>query len=90
MRSVSIHRAMNGFIVDVGCQRLVFNSSRTLIAELERYLDNPLDVEKEYLHRYGMESPGVPVQTPQPFPEEARNILTPTMSGGAQAAPSRY
>ena len=48
MRKVVIEPVSNGFIVTVGCQKLVFNSIDILCGELKRYQANPEQVEKEY------------------------------------------
>jgi hypothetical protein len=52
MRDVLIVGTMNGYMVKVGCQTLVFESATTLLAELGRYLSDPAKVEQEYLERY--------------------------------------
>lgn len=54
MRPVTINKAMNGFVVNVGCQTLVFETQEKLVQELTRYLSKPYDVEKEYLDKHGM------------------------------------
>ena len=41
MRDLHISAVLNGYLVQVGCQRLVFVSKLTLLSELGRYLDNP-------------------------------------------------
>lgn len=48
-RSITIVPVLNGFIVEVGCQRLVFPDAKTLSIELERYYRNPAAVEKHFL-----------------------------------------
>lgn len=49
---IVIHKVMNGFVVQVGCQQLVFEERRKLIEELDRYFGDPLGVEKEYITKY--------------------------------------
>ncbi len=51
IRSIKIEAVLNGFIVYIGCQTLVFDSAAVLADELERYLKNPMEVEKEYLNK---------------------------------------
>lgn len=63
MRNISIRKVMNGFIVDVGCQTLVFETHERLLIELRRYLENSETVEKEYTERYGMQGGGLPGPT---------------------------
>lgn len=48
---VSIQRALNGFIVNVGCKTVVFENQTKMIAELDRYLKDEQAVSKEYLDR---------------------------------------
>ena len=54
MRPIKIRKAMNGFIVDVGCQTLVFDSVRSLVDALRQYLTEPEETEKMYVAEYGM------------------------------------
>ena len=49
MRNITIKPALNGYIVDVGCQTVVFASRIALMHELTRYLEKPSEVEAEYL-----------------------------------------
>lgn len=49
MRDLSIRAVLNGYIVSVGCQIVVFESRTKLLTELGRYLEDPDKVEKEYL-----------------------------------------
>ena len=43
----------DGFIVEVGCVRLVYTDKKDLVADLEAYLDNPERLEKEYYNLDG-------------------------------------
>ena len=54
MRDVTIHKVMNGYVVQVGCQTLVFETREKLIFELSRYLAAPEQVEKQFLEKYGV------------------------------------
>mgnify|MGYP003395068272 CR=1 FL=1 len=51
MKEITIRPVLNGFIVKVGCQELVFPSMEMITKELIRYQVNPDTVEKEYLER---------------------------------------
>ena len=64
MREVKINKVMNGFVVVVGCQILVFQEKDELLRELGRYLADPEAVEKEYLVRFGrkFDAPCTPTQ----------------------------
>ena len=54
MRQITINKALNGFIVNVGCQTLVFEDYERLLVELRRYFISPEVTEKEYLEKYGV------------------------------------
>lgn len=49
MRNINIQPVLNGYICQVGCQRVVFNSRESLILALGDYLAHPEAVEKSYL-----------------------------------------
>ena len=48
IRPIAITAVLNGYIVSVGCQQVVFNNTETLITELRVYLADPEDTEKRY------------------------------------------
>ena len=56
MRDLHISAVLNGYVVRIDCQRLVFVSKLTLLSELGRYLDNPALVEQEYLAQFPAET----------------------------------
>lgn len=43
-----IQKVMNGYVVNIGCQILVFTSLTTMLQEMERYFKDPGAVEKQY------------------------------------------
>lgn len=49
MRNVTIEAVLNGFIVSVGCQRVVFTGLSDMLTELRRYCINPRETEQHYL-----------------------------------------
>jgi len=49
LREVKIKPVLNGWIVEVGCQTLVFIDGIFMAEELLKYLDDPDEVEKRYL-----------------------------------------
>jgi hypothetical protein len=53
MRDVTISKVMNGFIVKVGCQTLVFQEQTAMIVELNNYLTNPEETEKRFVEKFG-------------------------------------
>ncbi len=48
-RTLTIMPVLNGFVVKVDCQTVVFESRKALLSALTRYYDDPTGVEKEYL-----------------------------------------
>lgn len=51
IRDITIKPALNGFIVHVGCQQLVFDSIDKLLSALGAYLKNPDGVEGFWLEK---------------------------------------
>lgn len=47
-RRIQIDACLNGYIVVVGCQILIFRTASELASELLRYLENPPAIEIEY------------------------------------------
>ena len=50
-RAISIQKVLNGYTVVVGCRVVVFEKQEVMLKEIGRYLDNPAEVEKEYLSK---------------------------------------
>ena len=50
-QEIRINSVLNGFIVHVGCQRVVFETREKMLQELDRYFKNPGQVQKEYLEQ---------------------------------------
>lgn len=50
---VSIQKAVNGFIVKVGCKTFVAPSWELVSDQLGRYFKDPEGTEKAYAERYG-------------------------------------
>lgn len=48
-RSLIIEPVLNGFVVQAGCQRVVFDSAAKLGAHITEYYANPAKVESEFL-----------------------------------------
>lgn len=51
VRNIAINPVLNGFIVAVGCQTVVFKSDTELLLALAEYLKNPSKVEDEYISK---------------------------------------
>lgn len=49
IRQISIQPALNGYMVHVGSQTVVFTSAEEMCSELLRYYKDPISVEKEYV-----------------------------------------
>uniref|UniRef100_A0A6M3LJQ4 Uncharacterized protein n=1 Tax=viral metagenome TaxID=1070528 RepID=A0A6M3LJQ4_9ZZZZ len=66
MRDVLIKPALNGFVVDVGCQRVVFTTVDELLVELGHYLRQPDETEQRYLKTaLNAKHSTVPLQPPE-------------------------
>lgn len=48
MRDIQITTVLNGYIVRVGCQTVVFGSLTDMLAEIRNYLNDPEATEKRY------------------------------------------
>jgi hypothetical protein len=72
MRELTITPVLNGFIVRVGCQTIVFNDMQVLADELVAYQRDSHVVEKEYF------SKAVNKSSIQVVPDE---LATPTFTG---------
>ena len=49
LRTIKINAVLNGFVVDVGCQKLVYTSVDSLLQDLKDYLTNPKEVEARFI-----------------------------------------
>lgn len=49
---IKILPTLNGHIVQVGCKTLCFETRDKLLAELNRYLENPAQTEQDYSQKY--------------------------------------
>ena len=61
MRDIRISRVMNGFMVKVGCQTLVFQTQSELLRELDQYLAKPEETEKRFVTQFGLAGGELPV-----------------------------
>lgn len=48
IRDISIKAVLNGFVVQVGCQTVVFGSVNDMLANISDYVRNPEQVERKY------------------------------------------
>jgi hypothetical protein len=48
IRDINIKAVLNGYVVQVGCQTVVFSTRTDLILALNSYLENPEQTEKQY------------------------------------------
>ena len=53
-QEVKIVKVLNGYVLAVGCKRVVFEQKNQMLLELARYFDNPALVEKEYMEKFGI------------------------------------
>ena len=95
MRAVNIGAVMNGFIVTVGCQTLVFTTREELLRELNAYLENPEQTEKRYWERYPASrltqvTEAVRGNFPDAVPQAGTPLGYSGESAGCSVAPSRF
>lgn len=87
-REIKIIPVLNGFIVQAGCQTVVFNSAKRLVTELEAYYADPAGVEARYLkeaiNKKTSEGPQVP---PPAGPQSNVGSAIRPMMEAVQAAP---
>lgn len=50
-REIIIKPVLNGYVCDVGCQRVVFTDKQTMLNQLSEYYDKPEEVEQRYIQR---------------------------------------
>lgn len=50
-RSIIIEPVLNGFVLQVGCQRVVVKNVGELSGEIARYYSNPAETEKDYIEK---------------------------------------
>lgn len=59
IRNLTITPVLNGYIVQAGCQQVVFQSAEQMLGEIGKYLANPSKVEAQYLAA-AVNKPAVP------------------------------
>ena len=73
MKEIHIQPVLNGFIVEIGCLKVVFTSIDTLCSELKNYYANPVEVEKWY-REHAINDVETPTGEPAPVLAYARGI----------------
>lgn len=48
IHEITIRAVLNGYVVQVGCQTVVFQSQEAMLSELGQYLRDPEGMEKRY------------------------------------------
>lgn len=72
-RNLIIEPVLNGFVVQVGCQRVVFDSPAKLGAHITEYYTNPSKVEHEFLKNKVNDTMSGPAM-PEPIREPRAQI----------------
>lgn len=89
MREISIRPALNGYICQVGCQQVVFESRTSLITSLDRYLTDPGKVEHEFITKAVNRTP-IPEPVREPLLSPAvRNIIERNVAAECGSTESR-
>jgi len=74
IKRITIKPVLNGFLVTVGCQEVVFTDIRTVAYELVRYHKDPSGVEQEYIRNAvnptDIANAVTPAETPKAADEE--------------------
>ena len=47
-REINIRPLNHGYVVNIGCQTFAIESIKKLISNLEKYLNSPIETEKEW------------------------------------------
>jgi hypothetical protein len=69
IRNIEITAVLNGFIVKVGCQTLIFQSPDALATELLHYLIDP-DRTEDYYLEHSVNVGKLGLQPTRPLPQE--------------------
>ena len=75
-REIIIKPVLNGYVCDVGCQRVVFTDKQTMLTQLSEYLDKPEEVEKRFIERAVNKMPDVPM--PCAPPSDCNRVMAAT------------
>ena len=70
MYKITIEGVANGWIAKVGCMTFVSEDKDKMLSELGRYIDNPVEVEKEYTAKLKNQNLNQPVVVNQAIPAE--------------------
>ncbi len=76
MKEIHIQPVLNGFIVKIGCTKIVFTDTHKMCMELKRYQAAPEQIEKEYL--------ASALNRPDQTPAVASNLVATEASAEAQ------
>ena len=73
-REITIRPALNGYICQVGCQTVVFQTRALLLVELAEYLEKPELTEQRYLNA-ALNKPHLPeMEAPTPSELTVRDV----------------
>jgi hypothetical protein len=77
VKELHIRPVLNGFVVKIGCQEVVFTSVKDFIKEFTRYQEKSDEVEKEYvknaLNKVGIPTP--PAGEARPMSVTEYNVM---------------
>jgi hypothetical protein len=87
VKELHIRPVLNGFVVKIGCQEVVFTSVKDFIKEFTRYQEKSDEVEKEYiknaLNKVGILTPSAETPT---RPMTATELLQAQMQVGIRGS----
>lgn len=83
-RAIIITPVLNGFVCGIGCQTVVFNDTKTMLAEIGKYYAKPDETEAVWLKKALNNVNMGPV--PMPPPEDAQPYTTRGMGSAVRPA----
>jgi hypothetical protein len=75
-REILIRPVLNGFLCQVGCQTLAFETREKMLVELEAYLRNPADTEKRFITNAVNQMMEYPVAPATPPPADCYRMAS--------------
>lgn len=80
IRDIKIRPVLNGFIVDVGCQTIVYDDKAKMISDLSLYYQNPKAFEEEFMRTRAINKEFT--MPNQSYEQRARATEAAMMAGG--------
>ena len=75
IRAFEVRPVLNGYIVSIGCQKLVYNDREALVGVIDMYLKAPEEVEKTILRTSCNAEFILPEEAPPTGPDHPRGMI---------------